>query len=259
MTAAQSRGFEILCEIQPPTSPDMGIVREQIAALSRYCDAFLVPDNHLGRASVSSISVAHEVGYLKGRAVACVNARDRNLLGLRRDLLTAAAYGVRDLLFIYGDRPSQGERSGMTVREMLAEVQSSDIPGGGFRVGVAADIGRPFPDWKRSADFVLTQIAFDAAAVSRWREETAPDMRVLAGVMVLSSVKMARRLEDAIPGLRVPADVVARLEADRDAGVDVALEQVAALREEGVVDGVHLIPAVRYQQVAQALAASPWT
>ena len=37
------------------------------------------------------------------RAVACINARDRNLLGFRRDLLTAAAYGVGEFLFVYGD------------------------------------------------------------------------------------------------------------------------------------------------------------
>lgn len=45
--------FEVVCEIEPPTSADMGIVREQIAVLRRSCDAFLVPDSHLGRATVS--------------------------------------------------------------------------------------------------------------------------------------------------------------------------------------------------------------
>lgn len=43
--------FEVICEIEPPTSADMGIVREQIAVLRRTCDAFLVPDSHLGRAT----------------------------------------------------------------------------------------------------------------------------------------------------------------------------------------------------------------
>ena len=43
-----------------------------------------------------------------GRSIACLNARDRNLLGFRRDLLTAAAYGVDEFLFVYGDRPESG-------------------------------------------------------------------------------------------------------------------------------------------------------
>ena len=40
-----------------------------------------------------------------GRSIACLNSRDRNLLGFRRDLLTAAAYGVSEFLFVYGDKP----------------------------------------------------------------------------------------------------------------------------------------------------------
>lgn len=97
-------------------------VRHQIGVLSRVATAFLIPDNHIGRATVSSIAVAHEVGLMGGRAIACLNARDRNVLGFRRDLLTAAAYGVEELLFVYGDRPETGSRSDdLTVRAMLDE------------------------------------------------------------------------------------------------------------------------------------------
>ena len=60
-----------------------------------------------------------------GRTIACLNARDRNLLGLRRDLLTAAAYGVDQFLFVYGDRPSSGSRTGqLTVRSMIEELRA---------------------------------------------------------------------------------------------------------------------------------------
>ena len=60
-----------------------------------------------------------------GRSIACLNARDRNLLGFRRDLLTAAAYGVDQFLFVYGDRPSIGARTGqLTVRSMIHELRA---------------------------------------------------------------------------------------------------------------------------------------
>lgn len=91
-------GFQVVCEIEPPTRPDLMHVRHQIGTLSKVADAFLVPDNHLGRATVSSIAVAHEVAAMGGRSIACLNARDRNLLGFRRDMLTAAAYGVDQFL-----------------------------------------------------------------------------------------------------------------------------------------------------------------
>ena len=250
-------GFEIVCEIQPPVSADLGIVREQIAILTATCDAFLVPDSHLGRATVSSVAVAHEVTYLGGRAVACLNARDRNLLGLRRDLLTARAYGVEELLFVYGDAPQAGERSRLTVRQMLQEV-ADDATEPRFRVGVTADVTRDLPAWKRGADAVFTQVTFDVDAVARWRERVGFEGAVYAGVIVLASARMGQRLTELIPGFEVPTSVLRQLEGDPEAGVELAVEQVQRHREAGVVDGVHLIPARRYRQTAAALERAGW-
>lgn len=242
-----------MCEIEPPTTPDLGIVREQIAVLQPSCDAFLVPDSHLGRATVSSVAVAHEVAYLQGRALACLNARDRNLLGLRRDLLTARAYGVRELLFVYGDAPSEGGRAPLTVRRMLEEVQSFAPD---LRVGVAADLTKPLPAWKRAADFLCIQLSFDPTAVRAWCAQTAFDGEIYAGVIVLASDKMAFRLADRIPGLSVPDPLLQRLAAVPDAGVDAAVAMLRDLRGDGVVDGAHLVPGRRFRELAAALEHS---
>jgi hypothetical protein len=56
--------FKIVCEVEPATRPDLMRVRHQIAALSRVATLFLIPDNHIGRATVSSIAVAHEVAQM---------------------------------------------------------------------------------------------------------------------------------------------------------------------------------------------------
>ncbi len=121
--------FEVICEIEPATRPDLVRVRRQIGVLGTVADAFLIPDNHIGRATVSSIAVAHEVARMGGRAIACLNARDRNTLGFRRDLLTASAYGVDEFLFVYGDRPESGRRSDdLTVRSTRAPGSSSSGP-----------------------------------------------------------------------------------------------------------------------------------
>ena len=84
-----ARPFEIICEIEPPVRPDLTHARHQIGVLTAVSSTFLIPDNHIGRATVSSIAVAHEVQAMGGHSIACVNSRDRNLLGFRRDLLTA--------------------------------------------------------------------------------------------------------------------------------------------------------------------------
>jgi hypothetical protein len=121
-----ARPFQIVCEIEPPVRPDLTHARHQIGVLTAVSGTFLIPDNHIGRATVSSIAVAHEVQAMGGRSIACINSRDRNLLGFRRDLLTAAAYGVGQFLFVYGDKPSSGGRtSDLTVRSMIEEARTA--------------------------------------------------------------------------------------------------------------------------------------
>jgi 5,10-methylenetetrahydrofolate reductase len=248
--------FEIVCEIEPATTPDLTRVRHQIGVLSPIASMFLIPDNHIGRATVSSVAVAHEVEAMGGRSIACLNARDRNLLGFRRDLLTAAAYGVDQFLFVYGDEPLAGSRtSELTVRTMLDEGRayaSGLSPDAPMRFGAATGL-RPLPSWKRAVDFLFVQIGFSLDALLEWRAGpgAAVDVPVYAGVMVVASARMARSLR--IPGVTVPPDLVTRLEGDPNAGVDLACELVAGIRASGAFDGVHLIPVARYRETAARL------
>lgn len=252
-------GFKILCEIEPPRGPDFEHVREQISALDPVSDAFLVPDSHLGHATVSSVAVAHEVLWMGSRAIACINARDRNLLGFRRDLLTAAAYGVDHFLFVYGDAPREGRRAeDLTVRGMIDEVRGF---GEGplfqgkpdFRIGTAAKAGRDLA-WRRRADFLFVQISFATNSLLRWRDSIDFDGRVYAGVLVLASSRMARRVNASIPDIRIPQTIIDKLDDGKDVGVDLACEQIETLKESGAFDGVHLVPVGRYREVAERLS-----
>lgn len=240
--------------------PDLTRVRHQIATLSQVAGAFLIPDNHLGRATVSSIAVAHEVELMGGQAIACMNARDRNVLGFQRDLLTAAAYGVNEFLFVYGDRPESGSRSDdLTVRSMLAEARRFaerapvDRP---FRVGVTSGLA-PLPEWKRRADFLFAQVSFSVKRLIEWRSSIEFDGPVFAGVMVVPSVAMARKLSTDFPQLAVPDQVVDRLAAGQS-GVDIALDLVGDIRDSRAFDGVHLVPINRYREIALRLEELDW-
>lgn len=249
------RPFELVCEIEPPTRPDLKRVRHQIGVLSAVTNTFLIPDNHIGRATVSSVAVAHEVQAMGGRSIACLNSRDRNLLGLKRDLLTAAAYGVDHFLFVYGDKPTSGGRtSDLTVRAMIEETReaSRDL-GTPFRVGVAAGLGKKMPRWKQEADFVFAQVSYSTEALLRWRDAYPTDKPVYAGVMVLASENHARTLAAAIPDIDIPVELVDAVSRDRNSGVDAACEQILRLRDSEAFDGVHLIPVARYRQVAARL------
>ncbi len=176
--------FALICEIEPPTRPDLRHVRHQIGVLTPVAESFLIPDNHIGRATVSSIAVAHEVQAMGGRSVACVNSRDRNLLGFRRDLLTAAAYGVDRFLLVHGDDPTVGARTGeLTVRGMIDDARAAterpEFAGvAPFGIGVTSGLGRRLPTWKRAADFVFVQVSFSVEALLRWRDANPVDVPV---------------------------------------------------------------------------------
>ncbi|MEA2433966.1 MAG: hypothetical protein QOG54_1423 [Actinomycetota bacterium] len=252
--------FRVLAEIEPPRQPDMARVHEQIDALKSSVDAFLIPDNHLGRATVSSVSVAHEVAYMGARSIACMNARDRNLLGFRRDLLTAASYGVDHFLFVYGDPPKEGRRTeDLTVRGMIDEVRSY---GSGplfqgypdFKIGTVAKVTRPLA-WRTRADFIFVQINYSLERLMRWRESIDFDGKMYAGVLVLASSRMAQRINAAIPEIRIPQAIIDKLDDSPEVGVDIACDQIAALKESGAFDGVHLVPVGRFRQVAERLPA----
>jgi len=89
--------------------------------------------------------------------------------------------------------------------------------------------------------------------MAAWRSSVDFDGPVYAGVMVVPSPTMARKLGADIPELAAPEDVIARVEADPDAGVDLACELVDAIRASGRFAGVHLIPVTRYRELAARL------
>lgn len=246
--------FEVVCEIEPATRPDLMHVRHQVGVLSAVATRFLVPDNHIGRATVSSIAVAHEVGQMGGSAVACINARDRNLLGFRRDLLTAASYGVEEFLFVYGDRPETGRRSDdLTVRSMIElSREFADEHRLLMRIGVSCALGA-VPPWKHHADAWYVQVSYDVDALARWRDGIDFDGGIYAGVLTLPSASMARKLTSDVPELAVPPAIVDRLDGDPTAGVDLAVQLVTEVRDSSAFDGVHLVAVNRYRELAARL------
>ncbi len=124
------------------------------------------------------------------------------------------------------------------------------------RIGVAAGPG-PVPAWKLAADTLYAQVAWSLEPLLQWRASFDFPGRVFAGVMVVPSAPMARKLSADVPQLAVPGDVVAAVERDPAADVERACALVEAVRASGAFDGVHLIPVTRYREVAARLDPRP--
>ena len=246
--------FEVVCEIEPATRPDLTQVRHQIGVLSTIATRFLIPDNHIGRATVSSVAVAHEVAQM-GAAPSCASTPGTATCSASgASCSPRPAYGVGEFLFVYGDRPETGRRSDdLTVRSMIdmardfAEEQTMPI-----RIGVSCGLGA-VPAWKYDADAWYLQVSYDLHAIVTWRAGIEFDGAVYAGVMALPSASMARKVSADVPQLAVPHHILDRLDANPNAGIDLAVELVLNVRDSNVFDGAHLIPVNRYRQVAAAL------
>jgi len=101
------------------------------------------------------------------------------------------------------------------------------------------------------AAFLLSQPLFDVAPLRALRaayelEAGRPlDVPLIAGVLPLVTARHAAFLHNEVPGITIPDEVRTRLEVAGDdawpAGRAIALEQVDALRAEGVA-GIYLMP-----------------
>lgn len=237
-------------EVDPPADGDPAALLAQIEVVGEVASSVLVPDNHTGRATVSSLAVARRVKDAGLRPMACLNARDRNLLGLRRDLLTCAFEGVDDVLLVYGDRPAAGTRaSDLTVRRMVEECRSRTPD---LRVGVTTRLG-PVPRWKLAADRLLVQVSYDLDALCAWRDTVAFDGPVIPAVLVVGSVAMAERLAERVPELRVPEPWLDAIAADPRAGTELAMDLAERILASGAFDGVHVVSGRRYRAAAARL------
>lgn len=245
---------EIVWELDPPTDGEDRSLDTQLETIAGVASTVLVPDNHLGRATVSSIAVARRVEAAGFRSMACLNARDRNLLGLRRDLLTCAYEGIGAALLVHGDDPVVGERaSDLTVRRMMAECREVTP---GLIVGVTTRL-TPVPRWKLDADRLFVQVSYDLDALRAWRDTLDFDGPVIPAVIVVPSVAMAERLAARVPELRAPAAWLDAIAADPSAGTDLAVELAERILATGEFDGVHVVSGRRSAAVAARLRTVP--
>ena len=123
--------FEIFCEVEPATQPDLSHVRDQIQVMGDLATGFLIPDNHIGRATVSSIAVAHEVAEIGGRAIACLNAKLQPARVPERPADGRCLRGRRVPVRVRRPARVGEEINDLTVRTMIDEARRFDPPPSG--------------------------------------------------------------------------------------------------------------------------------
>lgn len=237
--------FRLIYEMAAPREPDLKKVTRQIEIFGPVVDSIFVPDNHLGLPAMSSLAIAFEIQRLGFNPIVGMNARDRNQLRLASDLITLRAYGIDEVMFLYGDPVKEG-RSDLNVRKMLADESGRDL-----KKGVAAVIGKPL-GWRAQGDFFMTQLAFGRPEAAPWKESVGLTQPLYCGVIALRDEAMARRVFDKIPELQPPPGYLDRFSNDGEAGFTAALDELDLLRESGV-DGAQIVVPAGWKRFARLL------
>jgi methionine synthase I (cobalamin-dependent)/5,10-methylenetetrahydrofolate reductase len=266
--------FVTTIEITPPKGPNPDAMIKSVHSIKRAgVDAVNVPDGPRAQNRMGAIAVAVLLQQNCGiETVLHYCCRDRNLLGMHSDLLGCAALGLRNLLLITGDPPKMGpypeatavfdiDSIGLTnmVTLMNRGLDLGSNPFGEptrFTVGIGVNPGHldlPYElrrlDWKvkAGAEYAITQPVFDVRQLEHFLDEIEPmKLPVVAGIWPLLSYRNAQFMNNEVPGVSVPDDVMERMriasekskEHGMREGVTIARETLARVR--GRVAGVQV-------------------
>ena len=112
------------------------------------------------------------------------------------------------------------------------------------------------------AEFFQTQGIYDLDNFSKFMEYARKfRVKMLAGIILLSSARMAKYMTENVPGIFVPQNLIDELasvpkEEVLAKGIEIAGRMIAALKRASVCDGVHIMAIGREEVVPDILAAA---
>ncbi len=275
--------FVITAEVCPPKGADCAEFLAKARALQGFADAINVTDNQGANMRISPLAAAALLVREGIEPVFQITCRDRNRMALQSELLGAAALGIHNVLALTGDHISFGDHRESKPVFDLDSVQLlqaiTDLNTGkdlaGHRLhgpplfytgAAAAPEAVPFEPTlfklekkiAAGARFLQTQAVFQPSRLRVFRAAVAPlGGKVIAGILLLKSAKMARFVSSNIPGLRIPEQLIAELEDSSDqlaAGVEIARR--LALEARPFCDGLHIMAMGREDLIPEILPGS---
>ena len=268
---AQSGRFLVTSELTPPKGVDLGPLLEAARNLAPYVDAFNLTDSHSARMSMAPIGAARRLLDVGVEPILQMTGRDRNRIAIQADLLAAAALGVSNVVLMTGDAPTQGDHPDAKAVFDLGAVEiigaahglgeGQDLAGKTLKgapdicVGAVVNPGssdldkeleRMAAKVEAGARFFQTQAVYDVVAYERMaaglERFAGLGVAVIAGVIPIKSVRMARYLNDNVPGIEVPEALIGEIADASDvaaASAAIAARTIAGLRP--LCQGVHIM------------------
>lgn len=284
--------FVVTAEVAPPLTISTNKLCSNVEMVKPYVTAVNFTDcpsatPRMSSWACSTLAIQHGV-----EPVMQIAARDRTRVGLQAEALGANALGIRNILCLSGDSMglSPEPRGRMDVIDLdsiqmlwiLRRMRDEGVYLDGrtikfppkYFLGAAA---APFASEPRfqairehkkvnaGAQFFQTNLVYNPDGMEVWLNELAKrnildKVYILVGITPIKSYKIARYMNDEVPGVFIPDELMKRMEKAEEAGnaqeegVQIALEiieKVKAKRGQGI-HGIHIM-AVGWEEIVPRL------
>jgi len=262
--------FVVTSELVPPKGINVSEMMERVKHLKDSVDAINVTDLQSSFLRLGSLAVCHLLKEKGFEPVLQVTCRDRNRLALQSDLLSASALGIENVLCLTGDHTSLGDHPKTqpvydldsvslihTVKKLMSgvDMEGNKLLGAPkFSVGAVVNPGAELLELQiikmekkisAGAEFFQTQGIFEADKFEKFIKATEHlNVPIMAGIILLKSVGMARFMNSNIAGIFVPDDIIREMSkaAKNRAEASVAIAGRIIKEVKDMCNGVHIMP-----------------
>jgi 5,10-methylenetetrahydrofolate reductase len=281
--------FIITAEIGPVKGTNTQEMVNSINLLKYKVDALNVTDNQSAVMRYPSLGGCLLINEREGEPIFQITCRDRNRLSIQGDLLFAYSRGIENVLCLTGDSLKMGDHpeakpvydiDSVQLIQLVRNLNSgkdhsgNDLDGGvDFCIGASAT---PSADpiepqlikfekkLKAGIDFVQTQAVYDLDELKRFVDYSRSinkSVKILAGIVLLVSAGMAKWMNDNIPGIFVPQNLIDELAKmpkgeGLSQGIEIAGNLIKRIKDEKICDGVHIMAIGKEEKVPDILKAA---
>lgn len=282
--AIENGEFAVTAEMAPPKGTDFS---EQLAAarlLEGRVHAINVTDMQSACLKASSLGLCVHLKQAGLEPILQITGRDRSRMAIMGDVLSAASFGIDTILALTGDHPVVGDckdskpvydLDSVGILRMLSNMEAAGTDCGGnplaggapqlFKGAAVTPVYEPRAlqinklrqKVEAGARYIQTQGVFDLAQLEGFLEDVEKAnirIPVMAGIIPLKSAGMARFMNENVPGIAVPEEMLTRLDAaavegkekgvkglPARLGMEMAARMIAEIREKKLCPGVHIM------------------
>jgi methylenetetrahydrofolate reductase (NADPH) len=270
--ALESGRFVVTSEVAPPKGARTEQMLHHIELLKDKVDAINITDHQSSIMRFPSLGGALLVKEMGGEPILQMTCRDRNRLALQADLLFAFSRGINNILCLTGDSILMGDHkeakgvfdldSSQLVASIRRMEKGKDLGGNDLDGSVSFCVGAivtPEADpiepqlikfekkIEAGAEFIQTQAVYDLDNFKKFMNYARQfPVKILAGIILLTSAPMARFMNKNVAGVVVPQSLIDEMEAapkgrKLEKGVEIAGRMIRRIKEEKMCDGVHIM------------------